>query len=152
MKAEDRALEAYPKETRDISGFIVDIGHPQYMRDLYIEGYHQAEKDFELTWEDVSLLRSILFDVEHEGFTKFPYEEFCKEVLKRFKETKGEKIIDGILGYKARNYFHSEDDYKWNTLYEAIDWLNAHHFDYRGLIEKGLALEAPEDMYKLNEK
>ena len=30
----------------------------------------------------------------------------------------------------------------------AIDWLNAHHFDYRGLIEKGLALEAPKDMYK----
>lgn len=28
-----------------------------------------------------------------------------------------------------------------------IDWLNAHHFDYRGLIEKGLALEAPKDMY-----
>ena len=30
----------------------------------------------------------------------------------------------------------------------VIDWLNAHHFDYRCLIEKGLALEAPEDMYK----
>ena len=29
-----------------------------------------------------------------------------------------------------------------------IDFLNAHHFDYRGLIEKGLALEAPEGMYK----
>jgi hypothetical protein len=28
-----------------------------------------------------------------------------------------------------------------------IDWLNEHHFDYRGLIEKGLALEAPEGMY-----
>jgi hypothetical protein len=28
-----------------------------------------------------------------------------------------------------------------------IDWLNAHHFDYRGLIEKGLALEALEGMY-----
>lgn len=27
------------------------------------------------------------------------------------------------------------------------DWLNAHHFDYRGLIEKGLALEAPDGMY-----
>ena len=29
-----------------------------------------------------------------------------------------------------------------------FDWLNKHHFDYRGLIEKGLAIEAPEDMYK----
>ena len=29
-----------------------------------------------------------------------------------------------------------------------FDWLNAHHFDYRNLIEKGLALEAPEGMYK----
>ena len=29
-----------------------------------------------------------------------------------------------------------------------IDWLNAHHFDYRGLIEKGLALEAKEGMYE----
>jgi len=32
----------------------------------------------------------------------------------------------------------------WNE----VDWLNAHHFDYRGLIEKGLALEAPKGMYK----
>ena len=30
---------------------------------------------------------------------------------------------------------------------ECVDWLNAHHFDYRGLIEKGLALEALEGMY-----
>ena len=29
-----------------------------------------------------------------------------------------------------------------------FDWLNEHHFDYRGLIEKGLALEAPEGLYK----
>ena len=29
-----------------------------------------------------------------------------------------------------------------------VDWLNAHHFDYRGLIEKGLAIKAPEGMYK----
>ena len=25
---------------------------------------------------------------------------------------------------------------------ESIDWLNAHHFDYRGLIKKSLALDA----------
>lgn len=32
---------------------------------------------------------------------------------------------------------------------DAIDWLNAHYFDYRGLIPKGLALPAPEGMYDL---
>ena len=38
----------------------------------------------------------------------------------------------------------------FDEMYEIMDWLNVHHFDYRGLIEKGLALEAPEDMYKEN--
>ena len=28
------------------------------------------------------------------------------------------------------------------TTINGFDWLNAHHFDYRGLIEKGLAIEA----------
>ena len=28
------------------------------------------------------------------------------------------------------------------VLYKGADWLNAHHFDYRGLIDKGLALDA----------
>ncbi len=31
---------------------------------------------------------------------------------------------------------------------DFVDWCNANHFDHRGLIEKGLALEAPEAMYK----
>ena len=29
------------------------------------------------------------------------------------------------------------------------DWYYEHHFDFRGLIEMGLALEAPEGMYKI---
>ena len=32
--------------------------------------------------------------------------------------------------------------------YRIYDWMNRHYFDYRGLIDKGLALEAPEGMYK----
>lgn len=31
----------------------------------------------------------------------------------------------------------------------VVDFYNKHHFDYRGLIEDGLALEAPEGMYKI---
>ena len=30
---------------------------------------------------------------------------------------------------------------------KVLSWLNQHHFDYRGLIEQGLALPAPEKMY-----
>lgn len=29
-----------------------------------------------------------------------------------------------------------------------VEWLNFHHFDFRNLIERGLALEAKEGMYK----
>lgn len=37
---------------------------------------------------------------------------------------------------------------KWTKLeHHIVDWLNSHHFDYRDLINKGLALEAPEGMY-----
>lgn len=31
------------------------------------------------------------------------------------------------------------------TSKEVIDWLNAHHFDYRGIIERGLAIEVTKD-------
>lgn len=34
------------------------------------------------------------------------------------------------------------------TACELIDWCNKHMFDYRGLIQMNLALEAPEGMYK----
>ena len=51
-----------------------------------------------------------------------------------------DKLIANCL-YDAEAYFFEN----YNRLY---DWLLAHHFDYRNLIEKGLALEAPEGMYK----
>ena len=37
--------------------------------------------------------------------------------------------------------------YYYNTI-ESIDWLNEHHFDYRGLIKKGLAIDCTNlDIY-----
>ena len=45
----------------------------------------------------------------------------------------------------------SKYDYYTTDSIDSFDWLNAHHFDYRGLIKKGLAVEAPEGMYGLKE-
>lgn len=48
---------------------------------------------------------------------------------------------------KTVKWFERFDKPTFEWTYESYDWLNAHHFDYRGLLERGLALEAPEDMY-----
>lgn len=41
---------------------------------------------------------------------------------------------------------------KYEYTYKTFDWLNEHYFDYRNLIEKGLALPAPEGMYNKMEE
>ena len=41
-----------------------------------------------------------------------------------------------------------ENDLEYKTDDNYVDYCNEHHIDYRGLIEKGLALKAPEGMYK----
>ena len=40
---------------------------------------------------------------------------------------------------KEWSYTLSSD---YHITYDTIDWLNKNHFDYRGLIEKGLAIDA----------
>ena len=49
---------------------------------------------------------------------------------------------ENILEYD-RNYYYTTS----TPTIKTIDWLNENHFDYRKLIEKELALEAPKDMY-----
>lgn len=52
---------------------------------------------------------------------------------------------------KTREWKYVDDDhYEYFDTLDTFDWLNSRHFDYRNLIEKGLALEAPEGMYKIN--
>ena len=56
-------------------------------------------------------------------------------------------IADEVLEYiSLKESIAAIDDitYFFET-YKSIDWLNAHHFDYRGLIEKGLAIKVTEE-------
>ena len=70
-------------------------------------------------------------------------------------------MYDDWLAYLRPMYSMTDEErnsYEWCILHGSslisdnimlFDWLNAHHFDYRGLISQGLALEAPEDMYNI---
>lgn len=53
--------------------------------------------------------------------------------------TEEQKIIYGDLCYAV---IHSLAWDMQAALNELVDWLNKNHFDYRGLIEKGLAIDA----------
>ena len=41
---------------------------------------------------------------------------------------------------KKKWFYTLSSDY--NITYDTVDWLNKNHFDYRGLIDKSLALDA----------
>lgn len=75
-KAEDLSQNRYPTMAKKYA---------------FIDGYEQAEKDLELTWEDVRriylIVNSTINDVDMDNLTD---KSIYQEVLKRFKERKGE--------------------------------------------------------------
>jgi len=86
-KAIKRAKERYWLELNNIET------RKKYV--AYVEGYLQAEKDLELTWEDIAGILDVTDiiandDSMEERLKTMSEEEYCQEVLKRFKERKGE--------------------------------------------------------------
>jgi len=62
-----------------------------------------------------------------------------KEEIGDGRELAFEAVLNGASGYCPQTM-------SYNTF--NIDYCNAHHLDHRGLIHIGLALEAPDGMYK----
>lgn len=60
----------------------------------------------------------------------FPLSRLNELDIPDFRDTFTEEVID-----------INENTIRFFTL-KTYDWLNAHHYDYRGLIEKGLAIDA----------
>ena len=70
---------------------------------------------------------------------------------KRFKVTDKGEIVN-IKDKKVSLYDLTWVTFNPTTVTSYISWCNKNHFDYRGLIQMGLALEAPADMYSRNTK
>lgn len=79
-KAEDFAYQKYPQSKK---GVLYDLA-----RNSIIQGYHQAEEDLALTWEDLATIEKLGDDFVKQNHTTMSDEEFYKEVLKRFKDLK----------------------------------------------------------------
>ena len=90
---------------------------------LTCEDLHDAM--YEEDWDDVPYLR--------------PMDSMTEEEKVEYYNTMDKET--------QRNYPNScdfsESVYYSNTI-KTFDWLNVHHFDYRGLIPKGLAIEVTE--------
>ena len=106
-------------------------------RDEKLSGYFYDGKAFEFYFgetpisidNDISKVRPYLRPMssmtEEE---RKEYNDICKNIIDFIDCPKSEEICFPII---------------------LIDWLNSHHFDYRGLIPMDLALEAPKDMYNV---
>lgn len=104
--------------------------------------YHDGDKPF------VGTLRRIDFGSVHthvEVINGSDYElcliNYTKPYLRPMPDmTKDEEDL-------YCRYLYTQRCLRTPILTDLLDWLNAHHIDYRQLIEQGLALEAPEGMY-----
>lgn len=71
------------------------------------------------------------------------------EEKKEYIEYAGYEIEESVNGrhyeYYLKDFCGTPSNPSVNA--NGVDWLNKHHFDYRDLIPKRLALEAKEDMY-----
>ena len=96
---------------------------------------------------------SILIDNEINDIQYYPIISEIKPYLRSMSSmTKEEKMeyFSFIGGERPFDCDFSAYPIEYKFVYEQnvnsyIDWLNKHHFDYRGLIEKGLAIKVTEE-------
>lgn len=107
-------------------------------RDAKCKGYFHNNDNYEFYFDDVITIDNI---------------ERLKPYLRPLSSMTDEEKQE----YNYMVFDYEYDDYWYPGKYtdaicvdgvdELVDWLNEHYFDYRGLIGKDLALEAPNDMY-----
>ena len=85
-----------------------------------------------------------------------PYENikpYLRPMSSMTEEEKDELALIGDKDFQSvRKWYNAEymneTDPPCPVTSGKVDYCNKNHFDFRGLIPMGLALEAPEDMYK----
>ncbi len=123
-------------------GYRDEVLHGYCKGDIWYEFYFGD--DCGIGIDDVSEIKPYLIPLSS-------MTEEQKEELNKVTNGKFYANYTRIDNCKPRNWSEwGTTEYNWIRPCD-IDllhtWLNQNHFDYRGLIEKGLAIEAPEGMY-----
>ena len=93
----------------------------------------------EITWWDLGQGFSIDTTLEPDHITQL------------LNDTEGEIEIKPYLRKMSDMTEEEEQEFQEINLFElpftveGLDWLNAHHFDYRGLIDDGLAIKVTDE-------
>ena len=98
---------------------------------------------FAVMYGDSDKLEDIL-DITNIKPYLFPMSPMTHEQKKELIAYAGYEKREEDVGYHSETYYYDLVGHE-NELYpnsDAIDWFNKNHFDYRGFIEKGLALDA----------
>jgi len=86
-------------------------------------------------WDKVKLDASLLFELQNNDALSN-----VKPYLRPMSSMTAAEVLE-YISLKESIVASDGITYSFET-YKSIDWLNAHYFDYRGLIEKGLAIDA----------
>lgn len=97
------------------------------------------------------LIRDICARLPYGVYVKFKQynKPLCLSVKDALAICNGGEIINDLqyLYLRPMSSMTEEEEIYYNTIYTTLkfyereDWLNAHHFDFRNLIEKGLAID-----------
>lgn len=115
------------------------------MEDIELTPYHIVTASYEIEYLGLRPYLRPMSSMTEEEKAEFLNLIFDKDAKYFYIDEEG--LIDG----KTSNLMDEGLNYPAFCPVNIViytDWLNSHHFDYRGLIEKGLALEAEEGMYK----
>ena len=98
----------------------------------------------------IKTVLGVFNDIIQVGYDINDYEDTCIEDIKPYLRPMSSMTEEERLTYYQRTHDvgRSVDVIDEDEVALHMEWLNEHHFDYRGLIGRGLALEAPEGMYE----
>ena len=140
-------VQCYIKHIHHLSGWI-DEG------DVILTGFRQDEftKETEPLFCNPGENPKIVFPFDSVKPYLRPMSSMTQEEIDEY-DSELDKDLDIVMNGALDKDRHITSDGKHNFSKNFVahfgnDWLNKNMFDYRGLIEKELALEAPKGMYK----